>query len=67
MTGQELNEIPSHSNYEMKLFKTIHSFQGRELKKEQKIIIYIDKYFDYNLFYTAISRARNLKQIYIIE
>lgn len=66
LRGQELKEKPTNANFEMKLFKTIHSFQGRELKKEQKIIIYLNSYFDYNLFYTAVSRARSLKQIYII-
>lgn len=66
LRGQELKDKPTNANFEMKLFKTIHSFQGRELKKEQKIIIYLNNYFDYNLFYTAVSRARSLNQIYII-
>lgn len=68
LRGQELNEKPNNSNYEMKLFKTIHSFQGRQLVNDsnQKIIIYWNSNFDYNLFYTAVSRARTISQIYII-
>ena len=66
LTGQELNEKPSHSNYEMKLFKTIHSFQGQELNHDNNIVIIIDSLFDENLLYTAFSRARRSDQIKIV-
>ena len=66
LRGQELISKPDHSNYEEKLFKTIHSFQGLDLNHKNKIIISVDKCFDYNLYYTAISRARRLDQIIFI-
>ena len=55
--------IKNNNNYEMKLFKTIHSFQGQQLKQDQKIIININDLFDYNLLYTSLSRARFEEQI----
>lgn len=73
MRGQQLSvedtvgKIPTHNNYECKLFKTIHSFQGLDLSHENKIIIIIDSLFDENLLYTALSRARRQDQIIIIE
>ena len=67
LRGQELFEKPTHNNYEMKLFKTIHSFQGLDLNDDNNIIININKNFDYNLFYTSLSRARKIKQIKIIK
>jgi len=67
MRGQQLSEIPLHNNYECKLFKTIHSFQGLDLSHDNKIIIVIDSLFDENLLYTALSRARRQDQIIIIE
>ena len=66
LRGQELSETPTPTNYEEKLFKTIHSFQGLDLTRENKIIISVDKCFDYNLYYTAISRARRLDQVVFI-
>ena len=66
LRGQEIDTLPSHKNYEMKLFKTIHSFQGLDLDQDNNIIISIDKNFDYNLFYTALSRARREDQIKLI-
>lgn len=67
LKGQLLLEIPKHDNYEMKLFKSIHSFQGLDLNENNNIIIYINDNFDYNLYYTALSRARRLDQIKIIK
>lgn len=67
MRGAELSEKPDHSNFEMKLFKTIHSFQGLELQHDNKIIIDLSCVFDFNLLYTAMSRARRMDQIYIIK
>lgn len=66
LCGREILEKPSHKNFEMKLFKTIHSFQGLDLDDDNKIIISITKNFDYNLFYTAFSRARRLDQIKLL-
>lgn len=66
-TGARLDKEPNHQNFECKLFKTIHSFQGLDLKRDEKIIISVKKYFDNNLFYTAFSRARNLNQIIILN
>jgi hypothetical protein len=65
--GARLDKEPDHQNFECKLFKTIHSFQGLDLKRDEKIIISVKKYFDSNLFYTAFSRARNLNQIIILK
>lgn len=65
--GQKLDSIPNHKNYECKLFKTIHSFQGLDLDNDNKIIIAVMSNFDYNLFYTALSRAKRCDQIVIIN
>lgn len=65
--GAKLDNIPDHKNYECKLFKTIHSFQGLDLKHNEKIIISNKLNFDKNLYYTAFSRARRLDQIIIIN
>ena len=64
--GQELDNKPDHKNYEMKLFKTIHSFQGLDLSNDNNIIIDFRFNFDFQLCYTALSRARRIDQIYII-
>jgi ATP-dependent exoDNAse (exonuclease V) alpha subunit len=40
--------------------------QGCEVENDQQLIIYIDGMFDYNLFYTALSRAKRIDQIFII-
>lgn len=66
LKGQQLAEKPDHDNYEMKLFKSIHSFQGLDLDYDNNIIIHIAKNFDFNLYYTALSRARRIDQIKII-
>jgi hypothetical protein len=65
--GAELIDRPENNNYIYKLFKTIHSYQGLELNHNQKIIIYNQKNFDFNLYYTAFSRARRLDQIIILQ
>jgi hypothetical protein len=64
--GEQYENKPETKNYEMKLFHTIHSFQGCQLEEDNKIIIYLDRLFDYNLLYTALSRARRIDQIFII-
>lgn len=65
LRGQIYYEKPTHNNYRMTLFRTIHSFQGCQLHHENKIIIYLDSLFDRNLLYTALSRARRVDQIQI--
>ena len=68
LRGARIYNIKNTNNYEMKLFKTIHSFQGRELTENNKIIIFLGgNLFDYNLLYTAVSRAKKLNQIYLIN
>jgi hypothetical protein len=64
--GAKLEKVPDHNNYECKLFKTIHSFQGLDLKHDEKIVISNKKDFDNNLYYTAFSRARTLSQIILL-
>jgi len=65
--GMKLNEKPDNKNYEMKLFNSIHSYQGQTIEKDEKLIISFNKVFEYNLFYTAFSRARTLNQIIILK
>jgi len=65
MAWQQLPEKPNHKNYIETRFRTIHSFQGLQLDHKQNIIICLDNLFDYNLIYTALSRARTTEQIYI--
>jgi hypothetical protein len=67
LKGAQILDKPTHKNYECKLFKTIHSFQGLDLNENNKIIISITKDFDYRLLYTALSRARRVDQIYLIK
>ena len=64
--GMKLNEKPNNNNYEMKLFNSIHSYQGQTIEQDENLIISFNKVFEYNLFYTAFSRARRLDQIHII-
>ncbi len=66
LKGQRINGEPTHKNYISTLFRTIHSMQGCEVENDQQLIIYIDGIFDYNLFYTALSRAKKISQIHII-
>ena len=67
LKGAQILDKPTHKNYECKLFKTIHSFQGLDLNENNKIIISITKDFDYRLLYTALSRARRVDQIFLIK
>lgn len=67
MRGQKIDGIPVHSNFECKLFKTIHAYQGRELTHTNKLIVFLGGLHDYNLLYTAMSRARRIDQIYIFD
>lgn len=53
-------------NGDLILFKTIHSFQGRQLNMNNKIFVSLNNLYDINLLYTAVSRARNEKQIILI-
>jgi hypothetical protein len=65
--GAKLDDKPDGKNYTNSLFRTIHSYQGRQLTKDNKIIILLNSLFDFNLLYTAISRARRLDQIIIFD
>ena len=65
--GALLDEKPEGKNYVNSLFRTIHSFQGRQLTQDNKIVILLNSLFDFNLLYTAISRARRLDQIIIFD
>jgi hypothetical protein len=65
--GAKLDEEPEGKNYTNSLFRTIHSYQGRQLAKDNKIVILLNSLFDFNLLYTAISRARRLDQIIIFD
>jgi hypothetical protein len=65
MAWQQLKDKPKHKNFIETRFRTIHSFQGLQLDNKQNIIICLDNLFDYNLIYTALSRARTTDQIYI--
>jgi hypothetical protein len=65
MAWAQLPEKPDHSNYVETRFRTIHSYQGLQLTHDNNIIICMDSLFDYNLIYTALSRARRVDQIYI--
>lgn len=65
--GAKLDEEPDNKNYTNSLFRTIHAYQGRQLTKDNKIIILLNSLFDFNLLYTAISRARRLDQIIIFD
>jgi hypothetical protein len=67
LRGQKLDAKPTHSNFECKLFKTIHAYQGRELTLNNKLIVFLGGLHDYNLLYTAVSRARRTDQIYIFD
>lgn len=53
------------NNQELRLFSTIHSTQGKTC--EGQLIVIIENVFDFNLYYTAFSRARRVTQIKLIN
>lgn len=55
------------SRFEKTNASTIHSVQGLTVEEENKIFIDLNKLFDVNLIYTAISRARNINQLYFFR
>jgi len=59
-------EEPTHNNFDIRLFETVHACQGKTVPLNSKLIIIIEKNFDYQLLYTALSRARTMSQIKII-
>ena len=59
-------EKPSHNNYDIRLFESVHACQGKTVPSKSLLFIIIEKNFDYQLLYTALSRARSLSQIRII-
>jgi hypothetical protein len=64
--GSESYDKYNHKNQEIRLFQSIHSTQGKTIKDGQLLII-LERNFDYNLYYTALSRARRISQIKIIN
>ena len=61
-------ETTENKNITCSLFRTIHAYQGRQLTQGgNRIIILLNSLFDYNLLYTALSRARRVSQIVIIN
>lgn len=66
--GGRVEEQVENKNITCSLFRTIHSYQGRQLNQgNNRIIILLNSLFDYNLLYTALSRARRVSQIVIIN
>ena len=66
--GRVDETLKDNKNITCSLFRTIHSYQGRQLNQgDNRIIILLNSLFDYNLLYTALSRARRIKQIVIID
>jgi len=68
----EFREDSQYKNFEASIFRTIHSFQGQEVKKDTetkkyKIVININSLFNYQLIYTALSRATTCDQIIIVD
>jgi len=59
-----IGEKPQNTKCEIRHSFTTHSIQGETA--ENNLFIDSCKMFDSRMFYTAISRARKLKQIYII-
>lgn len=58
-------EKPTESNIEIRHHYTTHSIQGETI--ESKIFIDCSNMFDSRMFYTAISRAVYLHQIYLVK
>ena len=59
------NEKPDKCSCEIRHCFTTHSIQGETA--QFKLFIDSNKMFDSRMFYTAISRAKSLDQIYIID
>ena len=60
-----IGQKPEKTDCEVRHAFTTHSIQGETA--EHKLFIDCSKMFDSRMFYTAISRARTIDQIYIIE
>ena len=57
---------PNHKYYDVRLFQSVHSAQGCTVPHGNNLLIVIENYFDYQLAYTALSRARKMSQIKIV-
>ena len=57
---------PTHKIHEIRLFETVHACQGKTVDKNSNLLIIIENNFDYQLLYTAMSRARSLSQIKLV-
>lgn len=62
--GDILYEEPINTNYEIKHSYTVHSIQGETA--ENNLYIDINSMWNNKMLYTAVSRARNINQIYFI-
>jgi hypothetical protein len=60
-----IGEKPEKTDCEVRHAFTTHSIQGETAS--HKLFIDASKMFDSRMFYTAISRARTIEQIYIID
>ena len=62
--NKEDGKLKDLSTVEIRHHFTTHSIQGETI--DSRIFIDISKMFDSRMFYTAISRARKLDQIYLV-
>jgi len=65
--GDIIYSLPKHKNYEKTNAFTTHSVQGETFKDKIFIDIEILNSGNLRLLYTAISRAKKLEQIYIVN
>ena len=59
------DECPS-SNYKLSHAFTIHSFQGKTIPYPHKIFIDMNRIFNYQQLYTALSRGQKYEQIVLL-
>ena len=64
-TGEIYLETPLTSNYELRHAFTIHSIQGETCLG--KLFISKTQFRDNRLIYTALSRAKKIEQIYLVD
>jgi hypothetical protein len=60
-----IGDKPEHTNCEIQHAFTTHSIQGETAK--HKLFIESSKMFDSRMFYTALSRASYVDQVFIVE
>lgn len=64
MIVKNVSGIPSSKVSQQSAF-TIHSFQGKTIPEGEKLVFVVDKIFQNQLVYTAISRAVSIQQILV--